>query len=180
MKKILFTAFIMATFMSGYAQENFGRTLNLGVGIGYYGYLYRSTPVLHANYEFQVAKNFTLAPFISYFSYTNEPYYYDKNRSYYYRTTIVPVGLKASYYFDDILNASDKWDFYLAGSIGASIRKTVWRDGYPDNRYDYTREVSPLYLSLHVGAEYHLNSNVGIFADFSTGVSTLGIAIHGN
>jgi hypothetical protein len=35
-----------------------------------------------------------------------------------------------------------------------------------------------LFLDLHLGAEYHLNNRVGLFLDLSTGVSTIGLAIH--
>ena len=52
------------------AQEKHGSTLNLGVGIGgnygYYKLAGKSFPVLHLDYEFDVAKNFTLAPFVNF------------------------------------------------------------------------------------------------------------------
>ncbi len=55
--------------------EQFGNTLNVGIGIGYYGYIGYSIPVVHADYEFQVARNFTLAPFITYYTYHNNYYW---------------------------------------------------------------------------------------------------------
>lgn len=160
--------------------EKYGNTLNLGAGIGYYGYIGRSTPVVHLDYEFDVVKNLTLAPFITYYSYQRYQYWGNHNypyREYYYRQTVIPIGVKGTYYFDELLKAGSKWDFYLAGSIGFAYRTTVWENGY----YGETRVshgTSGLYLDGHIGTEYHLNRPVGLFLDLSSGISTFGLAIH--
>jgi len=114
-----------------------------------------------------VARNFTLAPFVSFYTYRNE--------NEYYRETIIPIGVKGTYYLDQALNAGAAWDFYLAGSLGFALRTARWDDGYPDNG-TYYQDVSPLILDLHLGAEYHLSNSVGLFLDLSTGVSTLGLS----
>lgn len=160
----------------GYSQENYGKTLNLGLGIGYH---FRA-PVLHLNYEFDVAKSFTLAPFISFYTYSNRYYYGDPNKGYRYygyRRTVVPIGVKGTYYFDELLKANSKWDFYLGGSLGFAIVSSSWENGYygPTDVYGTT---SPLYLDFHAGAEYHLSSKLGLFLDLSSGISTIGLAIH--
>jgi hypothetical protein len=86
------------------------------------------------------------------------------------------LGVKGTYYFDQALGASSDWDFYLAGSLGFSVVNSKWDNGYTrDNNY---HTVDPLFLDLHVGAEYHLSNKVGLFLDLSTGVSTLGLAFH--
>jgi len=164
--------------------EQFGRTLNLGIGIGgyagYYGYVGHIVPVFHADYELNVVRNFTLAPFVSFYTYKNEYYWGDHNtpeRYYYYRETVIPIGIKGTYYFDQLLNASPKWDFYLAGSAGFAIVSHTWESGYDGNR-NYYHDANPLFLDLHAGAEYHINNKVGVFLDLSTGVSTIGFAIH--
>jgi hypothetical protein len=151
-------------------SDSHGNTLNLGLGIGgysgYYGYEGGSVPAFHINYEFDVAKNFTLAPFATFLT------YYQNN----YRETIIPLGGKGTYYFDQILGANRDWDFYLAGSLGFTIVNTRWDDGYaPDSNY---QTVNPLFLDLHMGAEYHLSRKIGLFLDLSTGVSTIGLAFH--
>lgn len=167
------------------AQEKYGKTLNLGLGIGgysgYYGYVGRSLPVFHIDYELDVAKNFTLAPFLNLYSYTHDYYWGNKSnpyRYYTYRETVIPIGLKGTYYFDDLLQANKKWDFYLAGSLGFAIVNSTWDNGYGGDREFYQRG-SSLFLDIHVGAEYHFNSRVGAFLDLSSGVSTIGLAIHG-
>jgi len=162
------------------SPEKYGNTLNLGLGVGYYGYVGHSVPAIHADYEFTVARNFTLAPFITVYSYQNYYYWGDPQnpyKNYSYRQTVIPIGVKGSYYFDELLNASPKWDFYLAGSLGFAIRNTVWESGY----YGQTiinQGTSALYLDLHIGTEYHLNKKMGLFLDLSTGISTAGLAIH--
>lgn len=186
MKTLFLTLICCITLLPIYsqAQSSYGKTLNIGIGIGgysgYYQYSGRSLPVFHVDYEFDVAKNFTLAPFISFYQLTNEYYWGNKNnpyRYYKYRETIIPVGLKGTYYFDDLLNANSKWDFYIAGSLGFAIVNSRWDDGYDGDRNYYNRGTN-LFLDLHIGTEYHFNNKIGAFLDLSTGVSTIGIAIH--
>ena len=56
--KLHVALFILLTALSltGYGQEKFGNTLNLGVGVGgnygYYRYAGHSLPVFHIDYEF--------------------------------------------------------------------------------------------------------------------------------
>ncbi len=184
-KKILLFAVILSMFsMTGFAQEKYGNTLNLGLGIGgysgYYGYVGRSLPVLSLNYEFDVAKDFTLAPFISFYTYSRSYYWgngSNPDRYYAYRETVIPIGVKGTYYFDDLLDAGSKWDFYLGGSLGFSLVNSHWEDGYLGDR-NYYRSARPLFLDLHIGTEYRINNNIGAFLDLSSGVSTIGIAIH--
>jgi hypothetical protein len=171
-KLILLCLLFTLIQFSGNAQSNYGKTLNIGVGIGYYGHVNHTLPVLHFNYELDVARNFTLAPFISFYSYRNN--YNRKSGYYYYRETVVPIGVKGTYYLDSALGANADWDFYLGGSLGFAIRSVSWHDDYPGDRYyGGTR---PLYLDLHLGAEYHLSNKVGLFLDLSTGVSTVGLS----
>lgn len=183
MKKLLTIALaiLLCSFvqLDAVAQEKHGSTLNLGVGIGgyggYYKYANRTLPVFNINYEFDVAKRFTLAPFISFSTFSNG--YRNNNYNYTYRESVIPIGLKGTYYFDDLLQASSKWDFYLAGSLGFAIVNSRWEDSYDGDR-DYYRRGNPLFLDLHIGTEYHFNNRIGAFLDLSTGVSTIGIAIH--
>jgi hypothetical protein len=186
MKKTTFTiiAMLLLAVSHSMAQKNkseqFGGALNLGVGLGYYGYVGHSTPVLHADYELAVGRNFTLAPFIAYYSYQNYNYWGDPHnayRDYSYRETVVPMGLKGTYYFDRLLGAGPRWDFYLAGSLGFALRTTTWENGYYGSTTVHDGP-SALFLDLHVGTEYHLSKKAGLFLDLSTGVSTIGLSIH--
>ncbi len=171
---LIFLALITGT--TAYAQRNngsesHGRTFNLGVGIGgysgYYGYLGRSLPVLHINYEFDVANSLTLAPFATFYTYRGD----------HYRETVIPIGLKATFYLDQLLRANSNWDFYLGGSVGFAIVNSSWDSDYSGDR-NYWHNPGRLFLDVHLGAEYHINSDLGIFLDLSNGVSTIGLAIH--
>jgi hypothetical protein len=184
MKKIILLSLLVMTLLlsKSYAQdaERYGKTLNLGLGIGYYGYINHSVPVLHFNYELDVAKNFTLAPFISFYSYHYDYYWGNPNKPYKYytyRSTVIPLGVKGTYYFDSLLEADPKWDFYLAASLGVNLYRERWSEGYGGDRGLY-KTSSPLYIDLHAGTEYHINQRVGLFLDLSTGVSTIGLSIH--
>lgn len=167
------------------ATERYGQTLNIGIGVGYYNYIGRSIGASMINYEFDVVKNFTLAPFIGIYTYRkhyywgnpNKPYNDPSYRNYVYREVVVPIGVKGTYYLDKLLRARNKWDFYVAGSIGFAYKKVIWENDYYGNE-DVYRSASPLYLDVHLGAEYHLNQKAGLFLDLSTGVSTIGLALH--
>ena len=183
MKKIALVLFFIlcAASQNTFAQEKYGKTLNMGLGLGYYGYIGHTLPVLHVNYEFDVAKKFTLAPFISFYTYTHRRYWGNNNfppRYYTYRETVIPIGVKGTYYFDALVQAHSDWDFYVAGSLGFAIVNQRWDNDYYGDR-DYYRRASPLYLDVHIGAEYHINNKVGVFLDLSSGVSTIGLALHG-
>jgi hypothetical protein len=176
----LVTLGITITAQETTVPEKYGNTLNLGAGIGYYGYAGHPIPVGSLNYEFDVFKNFTLAPFIGVHTYQRNYYWGDKDtpyRNYYYRTIVVPVGVKGTYYFDQLFKANPKWDFYAAGSLGFAFRNSVWENGYYGDRR-VAQTASPLYLDAHIGAEYHMTQKAGLFLDLSTGVSTFGLAIH--
>jgi hypothetical protein len=183
---ITLTTLMLILFqINSYGQEKYGKTLNLGIGIGgyygYYRYVGNSVPVLHIDYEFDVANNFTLAPFLNIHTFSRSYYWGNKNypyRDYYYRETAFAMGVKGAYYFDDILNAGSKWDFYLAGSLGFVAIHSRWDADYYGDKH-YYRRPNPLFLDLHIGAEYHVSSRLGLFLDLSSGVSTFGIAIHG-
>jgi len=164
-------------------REKYGKTLNLSAGIGYFGYVGHALPFGSVNYEFDLARNITLAPFVGIYSYRNY-YYWNNNgngnslyRKYSYRETAFPVGVKAAYYFDELFSANEKWDFYAAGSFGFVFKSVVWESGYNGDKYAY-KSASPLYLDGHIGAEYHINYKTGFFLDLSSGVSTLGLAVH--
>lgn len=102
----------------------------------------------------------------------NYPYKY-----YTYRQTVVPIGAKGTYYLDQLLKANNKWDFYVAGSLGFAIVSSHWDADYYGNK-TYYASPNPLFLDLHAGAEYHINHKIGLFLDLPTGVSTIGLGFH--
>lgn len=191
MKNLTILFLLLATAMSIDAQtsetktgERYGNTLNLGIGFGgysgYYRYVGRTLPVVNLNYEFDVAPNFTLAPFISFYSYTNSYYWGNKNtpyRYYNYHESVIPIGIRGSLFLDKFLRAGSKWDFYLAGSAGFAIVNRSWDLGYEGDK-NYYHHGNPLFLDLHIGTEYHFTQRIGGILDISNGVSSIGLAFH--
>jgi hypothetical protein len=181
---IITILFLSIVHFQANGQEKQGSTLNLGIGVGgysgYYKYIGQPLPVFHVDYEFNVARNFTLAPFVSFYTYSNERYWGDVNnpdRFYTYREIVVPIGVKGTFYFDELFNASEKWDFYAAASLGFSIVSRHWESGYNGDK-GYYPNGQPLFLDAHIGAEYHFSNRMGVYLDLSSGVSTIGLAIH--
>lgn len=187
MKKILLLTTLVICLMSfnSVAQkygteprEKFGTTLNVGAGVGYYGYVGHAAPIVMLNLEFDIARNVTLAPFIGFYSYSSSYYWGNPNypyRYYSYRETSIPLGVKGAYYFDELLHASPKWDFYAAASVGFAFHKVTWDNGYYGER-DVVRESSPLYGAGHIGARLHVTPKFGLYLDLSTGFSTFGLS----
>jgi len=140
-------------------------------------------PVFHIDYENNITKNFTLAPFLSLYTYSNG-YYRSTScdqtlplKYFTYHETVIPIGAKGTFYFDKLLNTGSRWDFSAAGSIGIAIINSSWTNGY-DGEMNYFHSSNPLFLDAHIGTEYHINKTIGVFLDISSGVSTVGIAIH--
>lgn len=157
-------------------HEYFGNTFNIGVGPGYFGASLMRSPYFTFNYEVDVLRNFTLAPFVGFSTYRSNPQIWGP-RYYYYRGTIMPLGVKASYYFDEVIELPERWDLYAAGSLGYTIISKRWEDGY-GGTVGTLPGIRPLFLDIHVGAEYQVTDATGIFLDLSTGTSVVGVGLH--
>jgi len=158
----------------------FGNTLNIAGQLGYSVYAGEFVPVVYADYEFEIADNFTLAPSVEYYSYQNQSYWGDATnayKNYTYRESLIPLGCKGSYYLNNLLNTGNRWDVYVAVSFEYIIRTTNWDDGNTDKPM-VNNGASALAANMHIGTEYHVDKRFGMYVDLSTGVSVLGIAIH--
>jgi hypothetical protein len=159
-------------------REFFGTTINLGAGIGYYGYMGRPAPAIMLNVELDIARNITLAPFIGFHTYSRNYYWGSPNdpyRNYSYRETVIPVGVRGAYYFDQLLKAGDKWDFYAASTLGFAYHTVTWDSNYNGDR-SVSSGPSPLYATAHIGSRLHVTQKFGLFLDLSTGLSTFGLS----
>ncbi|PBQ31086.1 hypothetical protein CNR22_04660 [Sphingobacteriaceae bacterium] len=159
-------------------REKFGPQINIGAGLGYYGPGGYLAPAIVGSVEFDIARNITLAPFVGFYTYSNYYYWGGPNHpygNYRYRETVVPIGVKGAYYFDQLFQASEKWDFYAAASAGFAIRSRSWDSGYYGDR-DVVAGPSPLYVTAHIGSRVHLTQVFGLYLDLSTGMSTFGLS----
>ena len=157
-------------------REPFGRTFNAGMGPGYIGTVVLPSPFFIINYEYDLFRNATIAPFLGLASYSSGPHPY-AGKNYFYRATILPMGLKATYNLDRLLRIPCRWDVYLACSAGYAYSERRWDLGYPGSK-GTVAEVTQLYLHGHVGAEYHITRGTGLFADVSTSAAVAGFAFH--
>lgn len=185
MNKLYLFAFLLQAPFGAAAQQRFAdaayaQTLNIGAGVGYYRYVGYNVPVVHADYELPVDEFLTLAPFAAFYRYETNYFWGDEThtpRYYHYSEKVLPLGIKVTGYFDDILHAGKRWDFYAAGSIGLIIRKTTWVADY-----EGPRKINPgtggMFLDFHVGTEFHCTRMLGIQLDCAAGETTLGLAFH--
>jgi hypothetical protein len=174
---IALTLTVFLSITEGQSQEQY-RGLNLGLGVGghsgYSRYARHAVPVININYEFDVVKYFTLAPFVSLYTYSDT--YNWSNDTYTYSETVLPIGVKGTYYFDDLLQASSEWDFYLGASLGFAIVKSRWEAGY-DGDTKYFDRNRATFLDLHLGAQYNFSPRAGVYLDLSSGISTIGVTL---
>ncbi|HEY4798040.1 MAG TPA: hypothetical protein VII99_03085 [Bacteroidia bacterium] len=161
--------------------EKYGRMLNIGMGVGNYKYADHSMPVLHANYEIDVVKYLTLAPFVTFYTHRSNLFWgntFNTYKNYSYRETVIPFGLKGSVYYDKLVNAGIKWDFNISVSAGVFLRSILWDNNYYGDKTVLSPKNEGFFLDMHAGARYHFNRHLGMFLDFSTGVSTFGLSVH--
>ncbi len=105
-------------------SEPFGHSFNMGMGPGYFSTEILPAPFFTINYEYDFLNNLTIAPFIGFASYKGDASIIAA-RYYYYRATIIPFGIKTTYYLDQLLKIPCRWDVYIACSLGYTyINKT--------------------------------------------------------
>lgn len=162
MKNKIFVSVFILFFMvatNSFAQFNpyTDNTKLVTVGVGASGW---GIPVF-VRYEMPVADNITVGGDFSFQSKS------EKYASYKWNHTIVGLNGRGSYHFNELLNASDEWDFYAGATLGYYIWNTKY-DG--SGSFDYTGSGSGGFsLGAHVGARYFVNENLGITAEAGGG-----------
>lgn len=121
------------------SSETYGNVLNVGIGLDFL----ISAPILHANYEFDIAKNFTLAPYV------NVPSY----------LSFLQFGAKGTYYFDDLIELNKNWDLFLGASAGLTFPYHNW-----DNKILSLHVGSEYHINDRIGVYLDLSrfSTIGI------------------
>jgi hypothetical protein len=145
MKKLLtiafFSAFTFGTSTVVSAQESYAGALNVFATLG-------NNSSVSANYEFALAKNFTISPEATI------PFDLD----------YISAGARVDYYFDSLLNLVEPWDVWAGAGVGFNI-------GSDSNNDD-------LNLNLHIGGEYKFNQTWGLILEGGNGGGSLGVGIH--
>lgn len=133
--------------------EKFGKVLNLGLNLPNGKYLLMPT----INYEFDIAKNITLAPVVEVYS-VRDRLFHSENES----GAAFVFAAKGCYYFDQLFHAGPKWDFYAGVSAGFAYESVTDKE---DNSTEQSiKRVNP---KAHVGAQLNIKPNMGLFLDIS-------------
>lgn len=153
--KVFFLAFTLFTLfsISSYSQydpyDDGNGLATVGVGFSSWGI------PLFARYEHPVADNITVGGSVSYQS-KSEKYSSSK-----WKHSIIGINGRGSYHFNELLEASDDWDFYGGASLGFYIWDTKY-DG-PGASFNYGGSGSGgLGIAAHVGARYFLNEKIAL------------------
>lgn len=110
------------------------------------------------NYEFDIAKNITLAPVVEMYAVRDNIVSNSDNES----GAALVFAAKGCYYFDQLFHAGPKWDFYAGVSAGIAYERIT------DNE-DKTTETSLKRVNpkAHIGAQLNIKPNMGLFLDVS-------------
>ncbi|WP_139263135.1 hypothetical protein [Flammeovirga pacifica] len=154
-----FTCLMLAISTFSFAQENkksggggasYLGPGNLNVGLSTY-WSYSSSLGVQLDYEFNLARDFTVGPSLSYAGYSDSWYNY----------SVFGLGARFRWYADRVLNITHpKWDVFANGDIGFSI----WSHKYtgPGTDPKSQSSTSPLWIGLGIGGKFHFNDKIGL------------------
>lgn len=133
--------------------------INLGIGVGGYGYYTGGGVGFNASADFGVTKNITVGAVAGYKS-------YGSIASYNYNS--FDIGARGSYHFNELLSlGTDKADLYAG--LGLSYYSFSY-GGYLDN-------YGTVYVPIHIGGRYFFSENVGGFAELGSSLATLKLGV---
>lgn len=164
MKKIFSLVFALTLLASSasFAQlavDKGTKFINLGVGIGGYGYYSGGSVGFNAAADFGVAKNITVGAVAGYRSYGSvSTYNYNS----------FDIGARGSYHFNELLNlTTDKVDLYAG--LGVSYFSFSY-GGFIDS-------YSTVYVPGHIGGRYFFSEKLGGFAELGSSLATLKVGV---
>jgi hypothetical protein len=205
MKKVYFTICALALLsiqLFGSDSENrisgnelrYAKRLNVGFGYNYYSGIPFVINYELSNKLLHIAEDpleayqmgLTFAPQAGFFRYTHwypsplPATYPDYN----YTVNNLFFGVKVHAYFDRVLDLPKNVDLYFAIAPQFMIRRVSWDFSSsipgippPNNRWlSNRRGRNSFVLPIHIGAEYKLNRNIGVWGDIGTMMSTVGIS----
>lgn len=133
--------------------------VNLGIGVGGYGFYTGGGIGLNAAIDIGVAKNITAGAVAGYKSYGSVG-------SYNYNS--FDIGARGSYHFNELLKLStDKADLYAG--IGLSYYSFSY-GGFLDN-------YSQIYFPIHLGGRYFFTEKLGGFAELGSSLATVKVGL---
>jgi hypothetical protein len=161
---VLFTTLTSTSFAQYNPYSDGSGLVSAGLGISGWG-----VPI-YVRYEHPVADNVTVGGTFS-FQTKSDTYGTEKWRNTYYG-----VNARGSYHFNELLNASDEWDFYG----GANLGYFFWNGKYEGSAGNYVYSGSganTFGIGVHAGARYFVNENLGINLEIGGGSALSGATI---
>ncbi|MBB6459564.1 hypothetical protein [Flammeovirga kamogawensis] len=171
---ILFLLMLIGASLSSYGQNddnkksgggksagsgNYAGVNNLNLGLVTY-WSHSGSLAFQADYEFNLARDFTVGPSVSYSSWKNNNYNYYN----------IGLGARFRWYADRVLNITHpKWDVFANGDIGFNINGNNVPDGQNATSY------SALWLGIGIGGKFHFNEKIGLQLIIGSGAQ---IGIH--
>lgn len=136
--------------------------VNLGIGIGGYGYFNGSGLGLNAAFDVGIMKNITVGGVVGYRSYGSGVNSFD-------------IGARGSYHFNELLSLStDKADLYAG--IGLSFYRLSYGNTYLRS-VGISDTYSTVYVPIHVGGRYFFTDAIGGFAELGSSLATLKLGL---
>lgn len=171
MKKLVSSLFIVALLACGTAHAQYqkgDKLLNLGIGLnGYYG---GGLPI-GASFEYGITDQISVGAQVDFYTWG-----YNFGSGYNYRYTFIPIALRGSYHFNELLNLNtDKVDLYGGVQLGYYISSYSDNSGYSgvyNNGYG-----NKALFGVHLGGKYYFKPKLGAFAELGYGVSTLKLGV---
>lgn len=154
------------TAQAQYAKGD--KLLNLGIGVNSY---YNGGIPLSASFEVGVTDAISVG---AGFDYLNYNYRIGGAK---YGFSILYIGARGSYHFNELLNLSiEELDLYGGASVG--FRSFNWKDNSPNSGLGGSYD-NGVFLGIHVGARYYFKPSIGAFLEVGAGGSSnakLGVA----
>lgn len=150
-KLILVVAFALVSAV-GFSQNPLGvgqNQLNVGIGLSEWG-----VPV-YIGLDHGISRDLTIGGELSYRSYNED---WDNNH---YDHNILGISGNLNYHFNNALNMSNEWDFYVGPNLGFYSFSSP--DGYNGR---YSSEVG---VGAQLGFRYYLSDKVGLNLEFGGG-----------
>ena len=155
---LLSLTLLTTTSFAQLAIDKGTKFVNLGIGIGGYGYFNGSGLGFNAAADFGVAKNITVGGVAGYRGYGDGVSSFD-------------IGARGSYHFNELLSVPEAVDLY------AGLGISYFSLNYGSTYGVLTGSYSTTYIPIHIGGRYFFSDNLGGFAELGSSLATLKLGI---
>jgi hypothetical protein len=139
--------------------------LNLGIGVGTFGFSGSGGIPIVASFEHGVTDKIGVGAYLGYLS---------RSFGTDYRWNYYMIGARGSYHFNELLNVSnDKVDIYG----GAMLFYRGFSQTYKGTGTPYDYNYGGLDFALHAGGRYMFSQAIGGFAELGYGISPLQLGL---